>query len=122
VIVKRGEDVPEWADPAILAALANAGMILPIGSPPPVADLGAPALPNPEVLAQVFTPGAVAQPDGTTAETTTVVERPKDSDVKPMWEAYAESIGVDRAEAESLTKPKLIERVTAREAELSSAA
>lgn len=36
-------------------------------------------------------------------------ERPKDYDNKPEWVDYAVSKGADRAEAEGLTKPELIE-------------
>ena len=115
VIVKQGEDVPDWAHPAELSALALAGMILPVADPKdaPIVEAAAPAVANPEVFpgfgdSTQTPPPAAAEP----------VQRPKDSDTKPMWEAYAESIGIDRAKAESLTKPKLIEAVDAREAEI----
>lgn len=121
-IFRKGDDVPDWAPPAIVAALAQSGMILPVADrdDAPIVDDAAPAVPNPEILPSVFAPGGTVTATETAGDpqTTTVVERPKDSDTKPLWEAYAESIGIDRAEAESLTKPKLQARVAEREAEI----
>lgn len=128
VIVKKGGDVPEWAAPATVSALINSGMILPIAEQvfEPVAEI--PALANPEV--PPFMGGAITPDADTPAERVSVetgvgappvtrspepVAKPKDSDAKPLWEAYAESIGIPRAEAESLTKPKLQDRVAAQE-------
>ncbi|TWH05515.1 hypothetical protein L618_008600000010 [Rhodococcus rhodochrous J45] len=44
-----------------------------------------------------------------------VVERPLQSAPKATWVAYAMSRGIDKAEAESLSRPELIARLTADE-------
>lgn len=54
---------------------------------------------------------------GTTAPTGQPAEKPKPTDTKEAWEDYAASpaVGMDRAEAESMTKPKLMAEVNRRE-------
>ena len=119
IVLKRGEDVPDWVTPSVVSALVNAGMIIPVAAPPvfePLPDAG--ALPNPEVLPQVANAGAGVPP--ATPEVPSdpvVVDRPKSGDPKPMWEAYAEFIGIPREEAESLSKTALQARVAERETE-----
>lgn len=48
-------------------------------------------------------------------------DKPKASDNKEAWEAYAVKLGVPQGEAESMTKPKLQEAVAKREREQSKA-
>src|SRR4051812_34758630 len=46
-----------------------------------------------------------------------VASKPSQRDSKAAWEDYAEQVGVDRAEAESMNKAELITAVEAREAQ-----
>ena len=117
-IVKRGGAVPSYVPPFVINALANSGAIVDAGP----AQL-APALVAPVALPSADAPpGPDGQPPlldlGTGAgdTDTTPGARPKDGDSKAKWEDYAVSVGIDRAEAESLTKAKLQERVAEREA------
>ncbi|WP_157126983.1 hypothetical protein [Rhodococcus sp. p52] len=59
----------------------------------------------------------VANPDGVDLSEAGagVVERPLQSAPKATWVAYAMSRGIDKAEAESLSRPELIARLTADE-------
>jgi hypothetical protein len=144
VIFKKGEDVPDWASPATVSALVQSGMVLPVADPIPEVEtsMGG-GIANPEVPMQfggpvtlesltatdvdvatgqagLFTemPDDVPTDERTADPDPAPVVRPKDSDTKPMWEAYAESIGIPRGEAESLSKTALRERVAGREAEM----
>lgn len=134
VTIKRGEDVPAWATPATITALTNAGMIRAVADPEEtliVDEPIAPAMANPEVLPQLGGPSTlemVASADmplepgietvPPAAAPSEPMARPKEGDNKAAWEAYAESIGIPRTEAESLSKAKLQDRVAQRETEM----
>ena len=113
-IVKRGGLVPDYVNEFTIASLSAAGMIVPAPDGPdrtirPVSEEPILQLPNPEV------PPAPDFPRGTV--TPVQVAKPKPGDPKPLWEAYAAQIGIPAGEAESMSKPKLIEAVNAKEKE-----
>jgi hypothetical protein len=137
VIVKQGDPVPDWVKPYEVSALAAAGVIVDMGEertddPYVFAELP-PALPNPEVpptLAgnQVLPAldvdgGDLASLEGEPVAPEVVEDgelsevpasRPADSASKAVWEDYAESQGIARPEAESMTKKDLIAAVDQR--------
>jgi hypothetical protein len=62
------------------------------------------------------TPGTEpAEPQGDGGEPYIASSKPGMRDPKAAWEQYAEQVGMDRGEAESMTKPELIAAVEARE-------
>lgn len=130
-IVPAGGKVPDYVKPYEVSALLAAGVIVNVREDSlPVDEFAElpPALPNPEVPptlagnqvlgslestgddlasldAESVDPGvAEAAAFGDAA----VTEKPKQTDSKQAWEDYAVSQGVDRGEAESLTKRDLI--------------
>lgn len=117
-IVQRGGKVPSYVPPFTINALANSGMIVDAGpdalaalEAAPVFPMGPDNPPGPEGQVPLLDLGAGA------GDTSSPAVRPKDGDSKAKWEAYAESIGIERAAAESLTKADLIKQVADREAE-----
>lgn len=117
--VQRGGLVPKYASSFLINALSNAGLIVPVADPDPairpVSEEPAAALPNPE---QPPPPGTQIGALGATTTTGAPVQvvKPGAGDSKAEWEAYAVQIGVPQAEAESMTKAKLIVRVGEQEA------
>jgi hypothetical protein len=134
-VVTKGGAVPDYVAPFIVHALTAAGMVVDAGDRelPPVFD-APPALPNPEqplgargeppLLTLSGDPldhdadsSAVAgQLDGGNSYEV-VTTKPKATESKAKWESYAVSVGIDRGEAESMTKPELVAAVEARESE-----
>lgn len=138
VTVQRGDFVPEWVTPFEVNSLMNAGMISSVESKEqapeifPIETIPAnPRTPDqPNVLPSDpngFPPvvaGQGVEPErggegGDPATPVSPIQPPKPAvtDNKKAWEDYAASpaIGMDRAEAESATKVKLIEEVNRRE-------
>lgn len=113
-IVERGGLVPKYVAPYIVSALLNSGVIVAVADRPdpaliPVSQEPAAPAQNPE---QPPPPGTFPL---TPSEETPVTERPTARDSKATWESYAEHIGVDKGEAESMTKAELIAEVERRE-------
>lgn len=120
-IVVRGGLVPDYVAPYIVSALFNSGVIVAVADRPdptlvPVSEEpAAPAL-NPE---QPPPPGTFPlTPSGSDSgdeSADPVTEKPSARDSKAAWESYAEHVGIDKAEAESMTKAELIAEVERRE-------
>lgn len=120
-VVVRGGKVPSYVPPFLINALSNSGVIVNAGpdvklapveetpvslmsaDQPPTPD-GRPALPDLGLIADA---GDQVNPVGT---------RPNERDSKAKWEAYAVSVGIEQADAESLSKAELQARVAEREA------
>lgn len=118
VIVTKGGKVPEWVPPYLVNALSSAGMIVDAGPGPEFEDNSTDVVPSPDSPPG---PNGPALVDlglvGDMGDTSNpVAERPADKDSKAKWEAYAVSVGIDQAQAESMTKADLIATVDAREA------
>lgn len=146
-VVLRGGLVPEYASTFLVNALSNAGVIVPVAEPDPrlfplAASPVSTRTPDQPVMLQhgpvapalavgtdgTFTDGPDLSPTGDGAEPFDsadpfepdepfTTDRPGPRDNKSAWEAYAEQVGVDRAQAESMTKADLIAEVERREAE-----
>lgn len=116
-IVERGGLVPEYVSEFIISALSAAGVIVPVSEPDPLiiprSEEPALPLPNPEQPPPPGTGQMVPAPQQHI--------KPKVTDSKDAWEDYAASVGMDRAEAESLNKAKLIAEVNRREDEAKAA-
>lgn len=131
--VQRGGFVPEWVTPFEVNALMNAGMITAVESKEaapeirPIEDIPAsPRTPDQPNLLPSDPNGFPPVVDGQGVEVVgdggepftglepVVAKKPGITDNKLAWENYAASpaIGMDRAEAESLSKAKLMERVS----------
>jgi len=132
VVVERGGMVPEWASPGIINALFNAGMIVEVGDRPNPNVVPFDSIPEqprspeqPDVLpSDPHGTPVVLFPENPEQPTADPVQpaKPAVTDNKEAWETYATSpaVGMDRAEAESLTKAKLIAAVNQREADKAS--
>lgn len=114
-MVPRFGEVPDYAPPYLISALLQCGAITMVADAEnaPIREDAAPVLPNPEIP-----PGPEVGP---IVVAPAVTSKPKVTDSKDAWENYAASpaVGMDRAEAESLSKPKLISEVNRREDERS---
>lgn len=115
-IVERGGLVPSYVSEFIISALSSAGVIVPVADKPdptiiPISQEPALPLPNPEQPPPPGTGQVIPAPQQ--------MSKPKVTDSKDAWEDYASSpaVGMDRAEAESLNKAKLITEVNRREDE-----
>lgn len=120
-IVKRGQPVPKYAQPFLINALVNSGMIVDAGDRNseirPVEEEPT-SVPNPEVPPGPSGPALVDLGVGAGAGDTVnpVASRPKETESKAKWEAYAVSVGIDQAAAESMSKQELQTEVARREA------
>lgn len=117
-VVERGGLVPEYVAPYIISALLNSGVIVAVADRPdptliPVSQEPAAPAQNPEQPPPPGTFPLTPVDDESPAEP--VTERPTARDSKATWESYAEHIGVDKGEAESMTKAELIAEVERRE-------
>lgn len=122
-VVERGGDVPDYVAPFLINALASAGMIVDAGDrnaeirpldqePRSLANPDSPPGPTGPALVDLMGSGV-----GDTASP--VGERPDGRASKAQWEAYAVSVGIDQADAESMTKQELQAEVARREASTS---
>lgn len=123
--VERGGDVPSYVPPFVINALSNAGMIVDAGprnaeirpiEETPTALPSADQPPTPDGLPPLLDLGVEPSPESGAGDTSSPVVRPAESASKAKWEAYATSVGIDQAEAESLSKAELQTRVAEREA------
>lgn len=130
-IKHRGEMVPDYVSEFLISSLTSAGMIIAVHAARP--DV----VPADAIPVQVRTPDQPPMlpsdpagspdpagrllgkpPTGSPVADSPVVEpavKPKTTDRKEAWEAYAPTVGIETADAEAMTKVELIAEVQRRE-------
>jgi hypothetical protein len=131
-IYKRGEALPDWVTPFQQYTLISTGMAREVGDllDPRLVESGNPPAPvvlpehNPSAVigSGVSGPRVVERqvegdgdPDDNIPAKAADVELPDDSATKPVWEEAALDVGLDKASAESMRKPALLEEVKRRQ-------
>lgn len=130
--LKRGETVPSWVSPHQAFVLVQTGMAKEVGdTPDPTVRATEPApvvLPEHSSFSvlgtEITAPAQVVRDEDVKAdegdegdEDSDSNELPSDGALKEKWETAAEKYGMDRGEAESMTKPNLVKEVKRRKAQ-----
>lgn len=123
VVLKRGEDLPDYVSDFLRATLVMIGAVRDLGAAVQIVEAAneadfADEPPPPILPAEVPPPAGTGQPGSATPASGPEAEltKPSVGDNKDAWESYAVGKGyMSQTEAESMTKVKLMAEVNKRE-------